>query len=112
MAEIRWTPHKGQRETHLSKARFKVLACGRRWGKTLFAWMQLLIKALEKPGLYWWVAPVYKELIPVTQTIKQWTPPEFITKEMQIGTVTRYIKLPNDSEIYFHSARALIPTWV
>ncbi len=29
-----WQPHSGQREFLLNNARLKVLACGRRWGKT------------------------------------------------------------------------------
>lgn len=29
-----WTPHAGQLEFLFSKARFRILACGRRWGKT------------------------------------------------------------------------------
>lgn len=32
---IRYSPHEGQREFHESKARFRILSCGRRWGKTL-----------------------------------------------------------------------------
>lgn len=117
---IKWTPHRGgQRAAHKSKARFKVLACGRRWGKTLFAWIQLLIDAMRNPNeLYWWVAPIYKELVPASQTIKKWTPPEaiielreeeilipsIIHKKYEQQNVIRYIRLPNNTEIYFHSA--------
>jgi len=34
LAVAGWEPHRGQREYLSSKARFRVLACGRRWGKT------------------------------------------------------------------------------
>lgn len=37
-----WMPHSGQSEFLLSESRFKVLACGRRWGKTDTAAVWLL----------------------------------------------------------------------
>lgn len=40
-------------------ARFKVLACGRRWGKTLLGSELCLAVALQG-GRAWWVAPTYK----------------------------------------------------
>lgn len=50
--------HKGQTDVALSNARFKVLAAGRRWGKTrLGVWL-----CLEKAwlgGRAWWIAPTY-----------------------------------------------------
>lgn len=33
---IDYVPHGGQRDVHFTRARFKVLRCGRRWGKTMF----------------------------------------------------------------------------
>jgi hypothetical protein len=33
---IGYTPHNGQLEAHKAEARFKVLCCGRRFGKTTF----------------------------------------------------------------------------
>ncbi len=44
-----WTPHPGQREFLLSEASTKVLACGRRWGKT-DACAILLLHGLDQPG--------------------------------------------------------------
>lgn len=37
-----WTPHAGQRDFLLHPAKFKVLACGRRWGKTDACAVQIL----------------------------------------------------------------------
>ncbi|MER3461677.1 MAG: hypothetical protein C4342_01190, partial [Armatimonadota bacterium] len=34
LAKAGWVPHPGQRAYLDSQARFRVLACGRRWGKT------------------------------------------------------------------------------
>lgn len=33
---IGYEPHDGQKDVHFARARFKVLRCGRRWGKTFF----------------------------------------------------------------------------
>lgn len=53
---LRFTPHAGQREVHNSKARFRVVACGRQWGKTRYACAWALQKAVAG-GAGWWVAP-------------------------------------------------------
>lgn len=50
--------HTGQQDVVASPARFKVLACGRRWGKTRLAAVLCVAKALEG-GTAWWVAPTY-----------------------------------------------------
>lgn len=57
-----YTPHTGQIDVHESKARFRVVNCGRRWGKTVCAVNDLLKFALDNPGvLCWWAAPTYKQ---------------------------------------------------
>jgi len=50
--------HPGQLEVAQDSARFKVLACGRRWGKTRLAIVLALVEALQG-GRAWWVAPTY-----------------------------------------------------
>jgi len=50
--------HAGQEEVRNSSARFKVLACGRRWGKTQLCSALAFERALLG-GLAWWVAPSY-----------------------------------------------------
>lgn len=57
-----YTPHAGQMKLHESKARFRVMACGRRFGKTLAATNELAKNALEHNNtLNWWVAPTYRQ---------------------------------------------------
>ncbi len=51
--------HPGQREVARHPARFKTLACGRRWGKTRLGTALCLAAALSG-GRAWWVAPSYK----------------------------------------------------
>ena len=102
--QMEWKPHPTQWTVRQSKARFKIIDCGRRWGKTRFAWMELLNKAWEKPGLYWWVAPVYKELMPISQIIRETTPPEIIERKYIMQNRYTFIQLKNGAEIYFHNA--------
>lgn len=47
---------------HDCRARFRVMSCGRRFGKTLAATNELAKKALERPSsLNWWIAPTYRQ---------------------------------------------------
>lgn len=48
--------HPGQKEVRLSAARFKVLAAGRRWGKTRLA-AGIGFEKAATGGVCWWVAP-------------------------------------------------------
>lgn len=50
--------HPGQREVWAHPARFQVLACGRRWGKTRLGALRCVAEALQG-GRAWWVAPSY-----------------------------------------------------
>jgi len=51
--------HPSQRAVRQHPARFKVLACGRRWGKSRLGAVLCLATALQR-GRAWWVAPSYK----------------------------------------------------
>lgn len=97
--------HPTQYEVYDDLHRFQTISAGRRWGKTRLAWIKLLEKALEKPdGLYWWVASIYKELIPASQTIRETTHPDVIAeRSFERENILRYLKLYNGTEIYFHS---------
>lgn len=54
-------PHEKQREFMLSPARFKALVWGRRSGKSLGIALYTMLKALEKPGNYYIIAPTYTQ---------------------------------------------------
>ncbi len=57
---IPYRPHVGQRQFHNDRARFRVLACGRRWGKTTAAVAETIRAAVQQPrAMVWWVAPTY-----------------------------------------------------
>lgn len=53
-------PHAAQQPVIDSKARFKVMNCGRRFGKTVIAAKILVTKARKDNQMLWWVAPTYK----------------------------------------------------
>jgi hypothetical protein len=57
---IRFTPHEAQARIMASKARFRAVCCGRRWGKTLCFAAELLRKAGETRGDYGWIGPWYQ----------------------------------------------------
>lgn len=52
-------PHAGQLPVLKSSARFKIMNCGRRWGKTVLAAKIITTKARKKNQMLWWVAPTY-----------------------------------------------------
>ncbi|MGZ8172594.1 MAG: terminase large subunit domain-containing protein [Methylobacter sp.] len=53
--------HPKQHEVFHHKSRYKVVAAGRRWGKSLLSQVSLIDKAIERPGsLNWYVAPSYR----------------------------------------------------
>ena len=54
-------PHYKQREMFLSLARFKVLNWGRRSGKSMGIGEYVMLKAVEKQGNYYIIAPTYKQ---------------------------------------------------
>lgn len=58
--EIQMPPlHPGQWEIKEHDARFKIVSCGRRWGKTRLAVAETVEEAASR-GLAWWIAPSYK----------------------------------------------------
>lgn len=65
--ETGYHPHPGQAELHYTRARFKVLSNGRRWGKTLFGAKEVEPHAFTVSGitgesqLGWIVGPQYSD---------------------------------------------------
>lgn len=58
--ELEYKPHSdAQREVHFSDARFRVLCCGRRWGKSQWAGHELTAKMFVPDSINWIVGPNY-----------------------------------------------------
>lgn len=53
-------PHPGQKPVFESRARFKVMNCGRRFGKTVVAAKILVTHSRQPKKMLWWVAPTYR----------------------------------------------------
>lgn len=70
-----WEPHPGQADVFASDARFKIIACGRRWGKTDCAAKWLSRKALQ-PGTdrVWWTGPGYEVVDPGWRAVRDTLP--------------------------------------
>lgn len=51
--------HRGQLPIAQSGARFKVVICGRRFGKTTYGVRECIKGAVETGDTYWWVGPSY-----------------------------------------------------
>jgi hypothetical protein len=60
MREKNVRPHEGQQLVLDSKARFRVMNCGRRWGKTVLAAKIIVSKTRKKNQMLWWIAPTYR----------------------------------------------------
>lgn len=94
------TLHPRQREVARHGARFRVLACGRRWGKTRLGVVLALETALRR-GRVWWVAPTYAQasiawrlLVPMVSQI-----PGASVRESD-----RVVRLPGGGEVWCKSA--------
>lgn len=107
-------PHDGgQREVYEDEHRFKVLNCGRRWGKTKLGVKMMLREAMgaplsgQKNKLVWWVAPTYKVVKRgYAETLRQ-LPRELLTHDpppesnFDAGrSVTLRLKTGNKIEFY------------
>lgn len=78
---------KPQTQVWKGKTRFKVLVCGRRFGKTFFALTWLLAQAGARKGIYYYIAPSY-----VAAKSIAWR----LLKELADG----HFKIKNESELY------------
>jgi len=92
-------PHPGQAAVHNHPARFKVLAAGRRWGKTRLGVNECLDVA-AKGGRAWWVSPSYK-----TANVG-WRPLRRMGAKIgaEVRKVDRQIILPTGGEVTVRSA--------
>ena len=97
-----YKPHDAQRQIHESTARFRIVACGRRFGKTLACVNEVVLHASKCRGsVSWWVAPVYQQTEIAYRMVLNTLPPDAIAVNHKS---TRRIELINGSAIEFKSA--------
>jgi hypothetical protein len=84
---------------HNDAARFKVLACGRRWGKTRLG-VNECIQVAARGGRAWWVAPTYR------MTEVGWRPLRQIATKLgwQVRLGDRQVLAPNGGEVSIRSS--------
>ena len=58
---LEYKPHSNQKMLHDDEHRYKVVCAGRRFGKSVFARMHVVLNAMHTPGLYWIVNPTYRQ---------------------------------------------------
>jgi hypothetical protein len=103
-------PHPGQVPVVESDARFKVLNCGRRWGKTKIGAKLLIDNARSHDnGLVWWVAPTYRVVKRGYKEVLRQLPRDFLTHDPPPDTNFDagrpvVLKLKNGCNIEFYSA--------
>lgn len=92
--------HEGQQQVWDKRVRFRVLACGRRWGKTRLGSLMCIATALHG-GRAWWVAPSY----PVASV--GWRGVKALAVQIpgaEIRHVDRLITLPGGGTVQVRSA--------
>ena len=92
--------HPNQRDVARHQARFRVLVCGRRWGKTRLAVLESLAVAL-RGGRVWWVAPTYAQASIGWRLAR---PMAAAIPNATIREVDRVLRFPGGGEIWFKSA--------
>ena len=98
-----WSPHSGQRDVLESDARFRIVGCGRRWGKTEMSAHEALRRLGEPETLVWWVAPTYDIADIGFDAVVDVIPDPLMDGEPK-KTKPKAIDLTNGSHISFRSA--------
>lgn len=85
-------PHPKQLDVMKDGHRFKVTACGRRFGKTKMAVNLLIHYALKHPGNYWYVAPTLTQAKMIAwEMLKTDSPREAIVKQNENELWIKYV---------------------
>lgn len=83
-------PHPGQEQILASKARFRVVACGRRFGKTELGKLALVCRFLQGARC-WWLAPTMQMADQVWRDLKRTLTP---LPEARVSEAAQRIDLP------------------
>ena len=103
--ERTWQPHPGQQTVLDDPTRYRIICCGRRWGKTSMCVHLAIDYALENDDAnVWWVAPTYKDANDLGFTMVKRVIPERVLADEPKLTAPRKIELLNGSIISFRSA--------
>ena len=96
-----WTIDATRKEILNDKTRYKILSCGRRWGKSYFSILFLLSKPLKANERRWIVFPTYRQAKMVSWSILK---DIFAKKEVSINETELSITLDNGAKIELKGA--------
>lgn len=92
-----YVPHPKQQELINDNHRYKVIRCGRRFGKTVYAVNLIISQAVLNPGDYWFVAPTYRQAKEIAwRVFEKYLPRELVSKKNETELS---INLTNGSRI-------------
>ena len=94
--------HPNQRKIGGSLARFRVVACGRRFGKTTIGLHSILYHARHRNHECWWVAPTHDSALTVWRALCH----EGEAAGATISREHRELRFPNGGAILVRSARS------
>lgn len=97
-----WSPHPGQQDVLQSDDRFRIVACGRRWGKTEMCGHEAVRYLGTPETLVWWVAPTY-DIADIGFDAVEEALPEVAIQSVK-RTKPKAIDLVNGARISFRSA--------
>lgn len=102
MTTLNFSFHERQLEIYNDPHRFKIVCCGRRFGKTRMCAYIVIIKALMKSDqIIWIVSPKYAQTAIMWRMIKKYIPKNYV-KDIKEGELV--IELVNGSTIWAKSA--------
>jgi len=96
-----WTIDATRKEILKDKTRYKILSCGRRWGKSYFSILFLLSKPLKANERRWIVFPTYRQAKMVSWSILK---DIFAKKDVSINETELSITFDNGAKIELKGA--------
>lgn len=100
----------GQYNAFYDETRFKIMMCGRRWGKSLLGMTEAVTCAMgdprkeTTPGAVWWVWPNFPMAMLGWRKILTQLEPLILSKVVNLVKVERLIEFPGGGFIQFKSA--------
>lgn len=100
-----FVPHPNQIGVLESKARFRTLAAGRRFGKTKVGARIIAQRARKPDSMNWWIANSYRNVRRGYKEVVRQIPPSMLAKPAPVSTSTDLIlTFKNGASIEFYSA--------
>lgn len=103
IATIKFSPHPGQALVQKSKARFRIVIAGAKWGKTTLGIAEAIRYAGRPNTLIWWVAP-YFDTVRIAVREFERICPKVLAKVHGRDMFNQTARFINGSEIWFKSA--------